>query len=284
MPDHQHAPTPLIGTAKLQEMLETGTRYLVRELPEGEMYAHFSVPADFDPTRARLPAVVFLHGGLWDLSMPVQFLPHCHHFASRGVIAITAEYRCRDKFGGGPLEAIEDVKEVMVWLRRYAEHFGIDPERITLAGAASGGHAALCTTLDSPEDGGISARPNALVLFGPVSNTSPRGGLFSDHFPSPRSARAASPVRRLPQKHLPPCLVLHGTQNRVVPYDQSVKLVKLYKKRRNHCELMEFTGQGHTFFNYNTGDQNYEITLRAVDHFLVTQGLMEADPYANLVQ
>jgi len=200
------------------------------------------------------------------------------------MVAISAEYRAKNKYAGGPLEAMEDAKELVLFVKKHAHQLGIDASRIILCGAGSGAHAALAATLHQSEEGMPSTRPEALILFGPISDTNPRGnGVASELFPSPKMAKATSPLRSLPQKGLPPCIIFHGTSDRVVPYIQSVKLAKMYKKRRNSCELMEFTNAGHTFFNFNTGDQNYELTLRAADHFLVEKGFLPPDPHANLV-
>ncbi len=66
-----------------------------------------------------------------------------------------------------------------------------------------------------------------------------------------------------------------------MPIEQVIKFVKRYRRKKNHCELMEFENAGHTFFNYNSHEQNYEVTLRAADHFLVDLGILEPDPLAG---
>ncbi len=275
---------PIIGEAREQEILETGTRYVYQQRPEGDLHAHFIFPMDFDYEVDRRAAIIFFHGGSWDISAPNQFIPHGHHFASRGMVAIAAEYRTKNKFGGGPLEAMEDAKELVLFVKKHAHQLGIDPTKIVLCGAGSGGHAALCSTVHKASEEALSPRPAALVLFGAVSDTSLRkSGVASELFPSMKLAKATSPLRHLPQKKLPPCLIFHGTADRAVPFAQSTKLLKMYRKRRNTCELMEFTNAGHTFFNFNLGDQNYELTLRATDHFLVDKGLLPPDPHADLV-
>lgn len=281
-------PTPLIGNARSQELLETASKYLYRELPEGKLNAWLVHPADLDLETERLPALVFLHGGMWDISTPHQFIPHCHHFVTRGMITITANYRTRENLGGGPLEAMEDVRQLITFLKTHAHVLGIDASRITVVGASSGGHAALCSVLH-PAIGphGEIFRPDGLILFGPISDTHTRkgstDGKLRDLFPNPRLAKVSSPQALLPQKNLPPCLLMHGTENKSVPFETSTRLAKLYRKKGNHCELNPFTGQGHTFFNYNPADPNYDITLRMIDHFLVEQNLLEPDPEPDLV-
>src|SRR3954471_22858127 len=52
----------------------------------------------FQPTQKpapgeKRPAIVFFFGGGWSAGSPSQFERQCRHFASRGMVAITADYR-----------------------------------------------------------------------------------------------------------------------------------------------------------------------------------------------
>lgn len=272
----------MIGEARDQELLGNATTYVYEETPEGELNAYFFFPPEFDHTSQKRPVIVFFHGGMWDISAPTQFIPHCHHFASRGMIAVTVEYRTKVKFNGGPEEAIEDAKTVISFMKYYAAEMGIDPERIVVCGAAAGAHAAVCAALHPHENTEFpDSRPHAMILFGPVTDTNPRGGTGHQLFSEPKVAKMKSPMTHLPQKELPPCLIFHGDLDGNVPIEQSVKFAKRYSKRRNKCDLIDFRGAGHTFFNFNSDERNYTITLRAADFFLVDLGFIEPDPLAS---
>ncbi|MDB4550160.1 prolyl oligopeptidase family serine peptidase, partial [Akkermansiaceae bacterium] len=129
---------------------------------------------------------------------------------------------------------------------------------------------------------GPSPKPCAMILFGPISDTT-RKGIGNDHFASPKDGKLYSPSYHLPQKALPPCLIFHAKADRVVPFEQSARFAKRYRKKRNRCDLMEFENAGHTFFNFNSDEKNYEITLRSADHFLVDLGVIEPDPLADVL-
>ncbi len=276
--------SPIIGEARNQELLERATSYVYEKTPQGDLSAHFFFPPDFDHTTQQRPVIIFFHGGVWDISAPTQFIPHCHHFASRGMIAITAEYRTKVRQDGGPEEAAADAKTVLSFLRFHAAQMGIDPNRIIACGAAAGAHAVLCATLHSHENTEYpSPKPQGLILFGPVTDTGPKG-VGSDLFSTPKEAKTQSPHAHLPQKDLPPCLIFHGTADRVVPIESSVRFSKRYARKGNRCELMTFQNAGHTFFNYNSDEQNFGLTLHAADHFLVELGYLEPDPLAGEFQ
>ncbi len=55
-------------------------------------------PADHEPGDRRA-AIVFFFGGGWRSGTPRQFEQQCRYLASRGMVAITADYRVRSRHG-----------------------------------------------------------------------------------------------------------------------------------------------------------------------------------------
>ncbi len=66
--------------------------------------------------------------------------------------------------GASPVDATADAEATYTWLRVHAGELGMDPKRIVLAGASSGGQLAAVTAVTAHPD----AAPAALVLFNPV--------------------------------------------------------------------------------------------------------------------
>ena len=258
-------------------LLEGATTYIYRKTEEGELAAHVFFPEGHATRTKAAPLLVCLHGGMWDRSAPTQFVPHCHHFASRGMVAVSLEYRVFEKNRTGPVDAVEDAREAMRVMRESAGDLGIDPAQVVVMGAASGAYLALWTGLvrKAEKVEGQSFRPDAMVLINPISDTGKKG-MASDRFRDMGEAVAMSPLAALPQKGLPPCLILHGLADRVVPPVQSERLQKMYKRKRNVCERMEFGGQDHSFFNFHVNQDSYELVVGAVDQFLTQQGFLEA--------
>jgi acetyl esterase/lipase len=273
---------PPIGEARDRELLKDAHSFVYFNSPSGDLAAHFFFPPGHDARQAAAPVILFLHGGMWDLSMPTQFVPHCLHFAARGAVTLTIEYRVKGTHDATPIDALEDAAMALVFLKKNAPILCIDPARIVFAGAASGAHLALCcaTLPEIGNEPGAAFRPAALFLFSPVVNTT-RKGLGAERFPSEKLAKQYSPSEHVPQKGLPPCLLFHAQQDRLVPVEQVAKFAKHYSRKRNQCELMEFAAAGHTFFNYNSHQENYEVTLRAADQFLVDLEILEPDPLAG---
>jgi len=74
-----------------------------------------------------------------------------------------------------------DAKSAMRFIRKHADEFQIDPDKIIASGGSAGGHLAAATALidgynDPSDDLSISSKPSALVLLTP-SSTMVRGDM-----------------------------------------------------------------------------------------------------------
>jgi acetyl esterase/lipase len=266
-----------IGEARDREILKNAATYVYEQRSQGDLLAHLFLPENAaTPPR---PAVIFFHGGFWDSPTPTQFVPHCLHFASRGAVAVAAETRTLAKHGTGPVEAIDDARVLIRWLRANADTFNIDPNRITLGGSGGGAFLALLATMPTvknlPPVDGLSCAPQALILFSSLVNTATKGPA-ADRFPEKKLAKRLSPSNLIRRK-LPPILFFHGKSDRITPFEEVDKFRRRMRWRGNSCELIDFEGAGHSFFNFNVSHKNFELTIAAADRFLVDRGLLPAE-------
>jgi len=233
----------------------------------------------FDPpghtSEARVPAIVFFFGGSWRGGNPSQFYEHCRYFASRGMVAISAQYRTENSHGVTPIECVMDAKSAIRWVRGHAVELGVHPNRIAAGGESAGGHVAACTGgisgYDDPSDDvDISAHPNALVLFNPAVNVDTER--LSERFQG--QARALSPAHNV-RWGLPPTIIFHGTDDTSVP----ISTVEDYSRRMlragNHCQLVRYDGQVHGFLNYGRSQEMFRATVRSADEFLQRWGYLQ---------
>ena len=76
-------------------------------------------PVDFDKSQT-YNCIVFFHGGGWNSGDYKQFERQSIYFASRGMVAISVEYRIRNKHGTSPIQAMEDAKSAIRFIRLNA--------------------------------------------------------------------------------------------------------------------------------------------------------------------
>ena len=75
-------------------------------------------PIDFDKNK-KYKTIIFFHGGGWRNGNPTAFRRQAMYFASRGMIAITPEYRLSEKHGTNPMDCVEDAKDVINYISKF---------------------------------------------------------------------------------------------------------------------------------------------------------------------
>lgn len=242
-----------------------------------QLELHLFTPEGHSAAEKR-PGIVFFFGGGWINGSPSQFYPHCAYLASRGMVAMAADYRVKSRDNATPRECVMDGKSVLRWIRQNAEDLGIDPGRIAAGGGSAGGHvAAAAGTVDgfeeADEDLGISSRPDALVLFNPVFDNGPDGyghDRVKDYW------EAISPMHNI-DADTPPTVVFLGSEDALVPVQTAVDYKSRMEAVGRRCDLHVYAGQPHGFFNYRNPDQYLE-TVHEMDRFLASLGYLEGEP------
>lgn len=243
---------------------------------------HIFTPLDHQAGDQRA-AIIFFFGGGWNSGSPGQFHPHCTYLASRGMVAISAEYRVRNEHGTPPQECVKDGKSAVRWVRANAAKLGIDPTKIVAAGGSAGGHvAAAIGTLTSYEEPGenlaISSKPDALVLFNPVYDNGPGG---YGHSRVESYWEDFSPLHNI-DSTTPPAIVFLGTNDSLIPVATATEFQGLMEAGGIRSDLHLYQDQPHSFFNYDIPDDTrgpydgFQDTVFKTDQFLVSLGYLRA--------
>jgi len=240
-----------------------------KTIGETELQLHIFTPDDHVESDNR-PAIVFFFGGGWIGGSPGQFYPHCEYLASRGMVAISADYRVNSRNGTSPEECVKDGKSAIRWIRKHAGQLGIDPDKILAGGGSAGGHvaAATATTSGFEEDGedlAVSSRPVALVLFNPVFDNGP-GGYGHDRVKE--YWQAFSPMHNI-NETMPPTIVFLGTNDELIPVATAEEYKRRMENNGRRCDLHLYSGQSHGFFNYDNREY-FTKTVEEMDAFLVS--------------
>ena len=221
-------------------------------------------------------AIVFFFGGGWKNGSPTQFENHSRYLASRGMVAISADYRVSSRHKVKVPDCIRDAKSAIRYVRQNAARLGIDPNRIAAGGGSAGGHlagaAGVIRNLDEPgEDMSVSSRPNAMVMFNPAL-VIPE--LIRDEMEGV-DHKSVSPIEHV-TKGAPPAIIFHGKADTTVPYVTAEAFTNKMTAAGNRCDLVGFEGQTHGFFNYGRGGNKYYLeTLHKTDEFLVSIGFLK---------
>lgn len=219
------------------------------------------------------PAVIFFFGGGWALGTPLQFYRECAYYASKGMVAISAENRISYLHQTSAFESLEDARDAIYWLRKHATELNLDTARIAAAGASAGGHLAAAT-------GGIirrnetcsQARPNLLVLYYPVIDIELEG--YGSNELKNRYTEI-SPLHNV-DKTSPPALFIFGTKDPLIP----IKTAETFRERMNkngvECVLHLIEGAGHPIFYYaKMLTPDFYAIRQLTDDFLIRHSYLE---------
>ncbi len=199
----------------------------------GEAEIRGILQEDYETLKAHKvrPAVVICPGGAYRWRSPREKDPVALEFLSMGYQAFIVEYTCGEKASG--YRPLRQLAEAVQTIRRNAEEWHIDPDKIVVLGFSAGGHlaASLGAFWNDPEFGfGPSAKPNAMILCYPVISTKE----FA-HEESVLWVTGNDPAVReklhLPDQvtsDFPPTFMWHGGEDSSVPPENSMMLaVKL---------------------------------------------------------
>ena len=210
-----------------------------------------------------LPAVLCIHGGGFRAGSREGYNKLCLTLAQRGFVAATISYRL------APMHqfpaAVHDTKAAVRWLRANAAKYGIDPGRIGVTGGSAGGHlvqflgvTAGVKEFEGSDNPGFSSAVTCVVnLYGPSDFTKSYGKSVDAHVVLPmwlggdvETARAkhiqSSPLNWV-TPNAAPTLIIHGTEDKYVAYEQAIWMRDRLTASGVDVELLTMEGAGHGF-------------------------------------
>jgi acetyl esterase len=262
---------PLDPLAEMAASIEPTSKVVYKTIGDQKLSLHVFNPKDFSPSDRRTCFLV-IHGGGWAGGNPRRLYPYAAHFASRGMVGISLEYRLANaKTGVTVFDCVKDGRSAVRYLRQHAAELGIDPDKIVVAGASAGGHIAAATALfdgvdEIGDDTKVSCVPNALVLLYPVIDTSKKG--YGNKRIGERW-RELSPVDHV-RPGVPPTILLHGTKDTTTPFAGAKAFYDAMLKAGNTCTLIANDGAIHSFLM--TDLAAYEKSLKDIESFLAKNG------------
>lgn len=224
----------------------------------------------------KLPLIVMPHGGP-EAYDSIGFDYMAQFFANRGYMVLQPNFRGSAGFGIEHLEAgygewggkmQDDVTDGAQLLIRKG---WADGDRVCIVGASYGGYAALAGGAFTPD------LYKCVVALAPVSDLRAMLNeeksdsatlaywtmLIGDRKKERDKLDAISPVNAA-EAFKAPVLLLHGTDDTVVPYSQSAKMEDALKRAGKDVKLVKLEGEDHWLSRSETRLQ----TLKALDAFV----------------
>jgi acetyl esterase len=181
------------------------------------------------------PAAIVVHGGGWvtgDRRWTVE--PLFAPLIEAGFACLSISYRLATQaamFGA----AVEDVEMAVRYVRAHAAEFRIDAGKIALVAESAGGQLAAMAVLGKSE-----AVKAVVLLYAPtdLERIAAAQGLVLTQL------RKLSPIHHV-RAGMPPFLLIHGTADALVPFEQSREMCKAVRKTGSRCDLIAVNGGSH---------------------------------------
>jgi acetyl esterase/lipase len=216
-----------------------------------------------------VPLIVWIDGGGWTGGDHENRLDRVVPFVRTGRFAV-ASIGYRDSSVATWPGHVHDCKAAIRWLRANADTYGYDPERIALMGIGPGGHLAALVGLTPGIEilsGDIGGHPDVdesvrcvIDIGGPTDflqmddHLHPSATLRHDAPGSPEvrlvggsfkqqagRVRLANPLNFVPIGRNPDFLIIHGRNDLLVPYHQSILLQEALLARGDEVVMVTVT-------------------------------------------
>lgn len=257
----------------------------------------------FQPSKSNGGGILFLVNGGWlsskDTPLMVTVRPSDYQiFLERGytVFAVVTSSQPRFKIP----EQIQDVQRAVRFIRAHAKRFDVNPQRLGVVGASSGGHLTLSLAARGgtgnpqavdPVERESSEVQAAACFFPPIDFLNYGGpgksgvgegplapleiafgskGLSADA--RVELGREISPIYHVSSK-LPPTLIIHGDQDEVVPLEQSERFVQRANEvKAPAVKLIVRAGKGHGWGDFWKSTEDVTEFANWFDSHLQEQG------------
>lgn len=226
---------------------------------------------------APVPVVVWIHGGGWKSGSRLPIPTRVSDLCLRGYAVASVDYRLTTT-ALWPAQ-IQDVRGAVRWLRAHASEYGLDTDRFAAWGESAGGHLAallaasggvpaitigsVSADLEGTTGGNLdqSSRVQAVVdWYGATDflqmhfypTTVNHDGATSDESKfiggpiqaNPERVATADPITYVDAGD-PPLLAMHGTLDKLIPFNQSQLLVDALNASGVSATLRPVQGAGH---------------------------------------
>jgi acetyl esterase len=200
------------------------------------------------------PAVIIVHGGGFVRGDKQTYVkPLFPVLSDAGFAWFTINYRLAP--GNRFPDPVHDVEDAVRWVMKNAKQYKVDPKRVALAGESAGGHLVSWVAVTSAKQLGLRAvvpiyAPHDLLGRAKQSGKPSEGmqallNIGQELTPASEAVlQKASPYHYV-QKNMPPILLIHGTSDQQVPYEQSVAMQKKLKSAGVSVDLFTVPEGGH---------------------------------------
>lgn len=209
------------------------------------------------------PLFIWMTGGAFRSATPYRNIPELVEYAKKGYVVASIDYRTSgESIFPAP---VEDIKTAIRFLKHHHKKFGIDPERVVIAGHSAGGYLALMAAATSGTEyfetdewndysssvnGAVSISGGDMFLEGVETQChgreiNPLDLLMGCDLKKHEECKKKGSTLSYIGKDTPPILMFHGNQDELVSFEGAKALYEKYTEAGIQADFYELDGEGH---------------------------------------
>ena len=220
------------------------------------------------------PIAILVHGGGWSSGnkrAENDLKPLMEPLTQAGFVWFSIDYRLAPT---NPWPAgFEDVQAAIRWVKAHGAEFKGDTNRIALIGYSAGGHLACHAGVMADDSTRVQAVVGCAAPTDHIADSERRGGISKSMqallgSPPEMGAETRSRLREFSpinyvKPGLPPFFLIGGTEDKSVPYSQSVNFHARLQRAGVPVELVTLTNATHRLGEWQKFDAGYQDKLVA---------------------
>jgi acetyl esterase/lipase len=216
------------------------------------------------------PTIVYVPGSGWHKQDVYAYVPMLTKVAERGFVVALVEYRPSEE-ASFPAQIL-DTKAAVRFMKKHADKYSADSDKVVVFGDSSGGHTALMTAFTAEDQlieqeqcskefdcsvkgvvdyygpTNISKMNDSPSILDHLGADSPEGFLIGrknvlDNMDLVAPTIVTNYISQ--SKDIPPALIIHGDKDRFVPFTQSVLVYDALRDAGKEATFYKLQGSDH---------------------------------------
>jgi acetyl esterase len=250
------------------------------------LLARWHRPAGAGP----FPAVVHVHGGVWNNGSRESDAALCRALATAGIVVVSLDFRQAPQ--ARYPRSITDIHYGLRWVKAGAARLATRPDWVGGLGVSSGGHQLLLAALrpDDPRYAriGLTGAPDVAatvafaVLCWPVTDPLARYhwavrtgrqelvALHEAYWGSADAMAEGNPLRVMESRDAapPPALLVYGSRDHNIPATLTEQFVDAYRTAGGELIAERFEGMPHGFVRVEPGSAAAARAVAVITDFI----------------
>ncbi|MBN7772227.1 alpha/beta hydrolase [Clostridium aminobutyricum] len=230
----------------------------------------------------RNPVIVFIHGGGWARRDKDQSRFVAPSLLKEGYTVVSINYRLTGSLDENAIKIphpaqIEDCAAALKWVTENIETYGGDPNNIMLLGHSAGAHLTALLIGDTRWHQKYQIDFNRIkgwIGLSGIYDLTLEENYAHEWMPvfirglidKEEEIRGASPIEHIKGTE-PPCLLIHGRNDYLVPITNSIHLFDRLSEKRSIAQLEMIDGIAHMDYFSRLGDAAHPV-YKAISQFL----------------